>query len=323
MASRDHRDPAKVVECLGGNGEIARTVRHSRAAPHRIAPRRRGHCAISPSPLSAASVRSRIWRSAPPLKREGLLEAELRVRGVAGLECLGSDVDEQAGSGRAKVAALVAGKRLTDVAHGVAATTGVELHAREIDECLRDDRIVARPTAELGRLLEERDRGDRITRARRVPAPLAGDCRLEDDVAAALGEAERGLPVHVGGAVVARRRAPRRDPTSRSTPSPPARVTRRSVPREHLPTRREDHRAAAARDRAPGAPYPAARDARPRTDDRARDRMRRPHRRGDPRGERLRPAARSSGRSGCTAAFGCRDTADLKFPGLGHASVRL
>src|ERR1700722_12314361 len=125
------------------------------------------------------------------------------MRRVAGLERLGSHVDEQAGSGGAKVAALIAGKGLTDVAHGVTATAGVELHAREIDERLGDDRVVAGATAELGRLLEKRNRGDCIARARSVPAPLTGEGSLEDDIPAARGEAERRLPVHVGSAVVA------------------------------------------------------------------------------------------------------------------------
>ena len=142
----------------------------------------------------------------PRRQRQRLFEAQLGVRAVARVERSRGDVDQQAGGGGAKVAALVAGQGLTDVPHGVAAATRVQLDAREVDERLGDDGIVARPPAELRRLLEQRDRGHGLAGASGVPSPLPGDRRLEQDVPAALGEAERRLPVHVRGTVAGARK---------------------------------------------------------------------------------------------------------------------
>ena len=151
-----HRDPAEVVERLGGDGEIAGTAR----ALEQLLAVARGGSEVVARPRESAERRQRALADLPvgaAAQRERLLEAELGVRGVAGVERLGGDIDEQAGGGRAQLAALVAGQCLADVAHRVTAATGVELDPREIDERLGDDRRRrrragrARPTSRAAR----------------------------------------------------------------------------------------------------------------------------------------------------------------------------
>ena len=121
--------------------------------------------------------------------------------GVPGVECTGGDIDKETGGGRAKVAALVPGERLADVPHRVTTPAGVELDAREVDQCLGDNRVVTGTPAELRRLLEEGDGCHRLAGARRMAAPFAGHRGLQDGVAASLRKPERGLPVRVRGEV--------------------------------------------------------------------------------------------------------------------------
>ena len=117
------------------------------------------------------------------------------------MERPGGDIDKETGGCRPKVAALIPGERLADVAHRVTSPTGVELHAREVDECLGDNRVVTGTAAELSGLLEEGDGCHRLAGARRMAAPFAGHRGLQDGVAASLREAQRGLPVRVRGEV--------------------------------------------------------------------------------------------------------------------------
>src|SRR4029077_3873597 len=134
---------------------------------------------------------------APTAQRQRLLEAQLGVRGVAAVECAGGDIDEETSRGRAQVAALVAGECLADVPHCVTTSPGVELDPREIDQSLGDDGVIAGSPAELGRLLEQRDCADRLSGTSGMAPPLTRPRRLEDDVAAALSQPQRRLPVRV------------------------------------------------------------------------------------------------------------------------------
>ena len=159
------------------------------------------------------------------------------MRGVAGVERTGSDIDKETGGGRAQVAALVAGERLADIPHGMTASAGVELDPGEVHECLGDDRVIPCTPSQLGGLLEQGDGGHRLAGPRGVTAPFAGNCSLEDDVAAALGKPERRLPVGRPRQGSSRRRAPPRDRTSHSTPNRRGQATRRSAHRERPPQR--------------------------------------------------------------------------------------
>ncbi len=188
------------MECFRGQSQVAAST----CAVEELLAVARGRRVIIASPGEAAERRERPLADLPlgaAAEGERLLEAELRMRCVPGVERLGSDVDEQACGGRPKLATLVACERLADVAHRMTASAGVQLDARKVDKSLGHDRVVTCAAAELGRFFEQCDSADQITRVRGVTPPLACHSSLEHHVAAALGEAKRSLPVRVRGRI--------------------------------------------------------------------------------------------------------------------------
>src|SRR5471030_2751767 len=114
------------MERFGGHRKIAAAP----GAVQQVLAVASGRCVVVPGSSEAAERGERPFPNLTicgAAQRQRLFEAEFGMRGVPGVERARRNVDEQAGGGGAQFAALIAGQRLTDVPHGVSASTGVEL----------------------------------------------------------------------------------------------------------------------------------------------------------------------------------------------------
>src|SRR6202035_181539 len=119
-------DPAEIVERFGSDRQVAASTR----AVEEILTVSNGRRVIAASPCKPAERGERSLANlaiSTAAQGECLLEAELGVGRVPGVERAGGDVDQQAGGGRTQLPALITGERLADVAHGVTTSPGVEL----------------------------------------------------------------------------------------------------------------------------------------------------------------------------------------------------